>query len=153
MKQIELTEEHKTKLLEMCEVLFPEPEYSFWWEYEMYGRGLKQSFNDVLCVCHTFKKPIIKLYNGKEFKQTSNYFNIHWFEFCMTHLVDKIDNLWIKHVNYKCVGYDTTSYDWTNRPFLKIWNIVNTGHLKQHPVDYLYEEFKKLNKDIEPESL
>ena len=43
--------------------------------------------------------------------------DIHWFEFCMTYLAKKID-CDISH---------------------------NVIYLEKHPVDYLYEEFKKLN--------
>lgn len=121
MKPIELTEEHKSKLLEMCKVLFPEPEYSFWWEYEMYGRGLKQAFNDVLCVRHNFKKPIIEVYNGKEFKRSNNYFNIHWFEFCIKHLIPKLSNEIQSTIDIRML-------------FCELPN----------PVDYLYQKFKKI---------
>jgi hypothetical protein len=54
-----------------------------------------------------------------------NEFNIHWFEFCMTHLSTKIDSF--KNDSYLiCNGQ---SYD----------NAINSNH----PIDYLYEEFKK----------
>lgn len=126
MKQLELTEEHKSKLLEMCKILFPEPEFSFWWEYEMYGRGLKQEFNDVLCVSETLNPPINVGTEEKPYFRTNNYFNIHWFEFCINHLSKKV---------YTIDGKVMSGYTYF---------INNIRYTKKHPVDYLYEEFKKL---------
>lgn len=126
MKSIELTENHKSKLLEMCKVLFPEPEFYFWWEYEMYGRGLKQNFNDVLCVSETLNPPINVGTEEKPYFRTKNYFNIHWFEFCMTHLFEKI----------MVIPYYYES--------INDYIQMNGYFIYGHPVDYLYKEFKKL---------
>ena len=92
MNSIELTEEHKSKLLEMCETLFPKYDFTLdKWEFCFVTFGLKT----------------YSLYTE----------HIHWFEFCMTHLSEKID-CDLAH------------------------NII---YMKKHPIDYLYEEFKKLN--------
>ncbi len=94
MESIELTEEHRSKLLEMCRILFP----------EMFGLTIQD--NGYL--------------NYYEYKKHANYDDrFHWFEFCMTHLA-------------------------------RILMCKNTKHMQQlfmglkHPIDYLYEEFKKL---------
>ena len=120
MKSIELTEEHKSKLLEMCKNLFPEQE--FYWEYEMYGRGLKEDFNDVLQVYFKDKEA---------WKRNLFPFNIHWFEFCMTHLADKMLQLG-----------ELPNYD--NKLDYEFNSILQSSWWESHPVDYLYKEFKKL---------
>ena len=98
MKSIQLTEEHKSKLLEMCKILFP--------EYVIYPAD-----NDGFIEGEQW----VGDQNMGEDRPV-NEFNIHWFEFCMTHLSEKID-CDLAH------------------------NII---YMKKHPIDYLYEEFKKL---------
>jgi hypothetical protein len=98
MKNIELTEEHKVELLEMCKVLFP--------EYVIYladDDGFIEGEQWVGDQNMGEDRPV-------------NEFNIHWFEFCMTYLINKLE------LEYTSI-------------------IVLT---ENHPVDYLYEEFKKL---------
>jgi len=133
MKPIELTEKQKDQLLEMCKVLFPE--YSFSWEYEMYGRALKQEFNDVLAI-----------YPDKGWGT-----NIHWFEFIMGTLASKIDDLYCICNKEKLESKDDNIRitAWDRRPYHDLWSGFNFGALKPggHPVDYLYKEFKKLNND------
>lgn len=98
MKSIELTKEHKSKLLEMCKTLFPE-----WHEHcvEIDGNN----------------KTIIMFTNyvgGSEWGQII----IHWFEFCIIHLLPKF--------NFEP-------------------NILLNSDLKnKHLIDYLYEQFKKI---------
>lgn len=80
MKAIKLTEEHKSKLLEMCNKLFPE-----------YGDvQLLKSY------CATeydaTGSPYLRWYipfehNGKK---TTKLIEIHWFEFCLMHIVPKL---------------------------------------------------------------
>jgi hypothetical protein len=65
MKNIELTEGHKSKLLEMCKVLFPEYEWDF-------------SFLE--------REGNIKYWNN----EMKNAKFIHWFEFCFNYLCPKI---------------------------------------------------------------
>lgn len=65
MKSIQLTEEDKSKLLEMCKVLFPE-----------YTYGFENDFSDI---------GIMEYYTNVE-----DWKFIHWFEFCMTHLANEI---------------------------------------------------------------
>ncbi len=72
MKSIELTEEHKAKILEMCKVLFPKYDhYTFWSE-------------DFVGMYNTDEQ-------GKEVME--NNISIHWFEFCMTYLAYKLANI------------------------------------------------------------
>ena len=111
MKPIELTEEHKSKLLEMCKVLFPEYNWYIGFKtfYEQNGEGPYEEIN--LGYLHLLSFDILKyppIY-------------IHWFEFCMTHLAEKV-----------------FIQDESLNDYLLTFNV------SKHPVDYLYEEFKKL---------
>jgi hypothetical protein len=99
MKPIKLTEEHKSKLLEMCKVLFP-----------------KSKFKIIGCLLISFE------YNKVEGDE-----EIHWFEFCMTHLTTKLYN--ISHLKNESSIKQLRGY---------ICQEVD------HPIDYLYQEFKKL---------
>ena len=98
MKNIELTEDHKSKLLEMCNKLF--------WNGCMNKNDFRE--NNILLIAI-----------DKNYKYNHKILKIHWFEFCMTHLS-------------------------------RVLMCKNTKHMQQlfmglkHPVDYLYEEFKKL---------
>lgn len=111
MKNIKLTEDHKSKLLEMCKVLFLEyPEIRFKENHILLYN--KDTFNN------------IKNQLGKEFENIllQDYecdIKIHWFEFCMTHLARMLMCKNTKHMQQLFMGL-------------------------KHPVDYLYEEFKKL---------
>lgn len=124
MKSIELTKEHKAKLLEMCKVLFPG--YTGWSWDANYPLTLQYFSNNIV-------------------KRS------HWFEFCITHLWIKIfpdkkgmmfgkpctmSNS-IQHYNYLIhwlAGYDENYFG--KKVNLKTY----------YPVDYLYKEFKKLKK-------
>ncbi len=101
MKNIELTKEHKSKLLEMCRTLFPE-----------YDFGLDK-----------WKQPFVSL--GLKTKDLYEE-HIHWFEFCICWLATSIYNK--RKINHFSIleyrGFLCQSVD--------------------HPVDFLYEEFKKL---------
>lgn len=112
MKSIELTEEHKSKLLEMCKVLFPNDKVDY------------------------IQDDTIKfLTNYHEKKHTDNpkitfggwdeILHIHWFEFCMTHLFNK---LIVEKYGYMSIS------DAISNGYYIIYN--------QNPVDYLYSEFK-----------
>jgi len=108
MKSIELTEYHKSKLLEMCTKLFPK--------------------NKLDSLQFGTLKFLINYYEKKDpnnskitFGGWDKIIEIHWFEFCMTHLCDKI-----------------FIHDESLNEFLLTFNV------DKHPIDYLYEEFKKL---------
>ena len=109
MKNIEINEKQKENLLEMCKELFPK--YDFRINKPLFSN------NESLSTVQFGKKS--KTVYGKE---------IHWFEFCMTHLKDKLQDK-LEKVNKLDYNYQMKSYDsW--------W--------ESHPIDYLYEEFKKL---------
>ena len=118
MKSIQLTEEHKSKLLEMCKILFPE--YFFDEEGEDYYIDENNIIN--------FLIPI----KENEFKGGE----IHWFEFCMTWLSHKIifnPNNKLSACNHNHAGLLEST--------MSIFYGEKHGI---HPVDYLYEEFLKL---------
>lgn len=111
MKSIDITEERRTKLLEMCKVLFPE------YTIQLNINGLEYG---------TF----IVLNNGENI--------IHWFEFCMTFLVNKIyypDNNGKRDTRQKIEYFFFQT-------FIDTIEGATSGY--KHPVDYLYKEFLKL---------
>lgn len=118
MKAIELSEEHKKKLLEMCKVLFA--------EYLPVDLELKPQYDG----CEYY---LIFKYMEKDM------FHIHWFEFCMTHLMYKL------------------SYEFSKIPkfselkpiHLELWELNKGNYFTKHPIDYLYSEFTKLQNDKE----
>ena len=106
MKSIELTKDHKSKLLEMCKELFP--------EYVIYPAD-----NDGFIEGEQW----VGDQNMGEDRPV-NEFNIHWFEFCMTELRYKLNEV-------------------QNKKYYRIEDVYQeTTNI--HSVDYLYEEFKKL---------
>lgn len=109
MKSIELTKKHKDKLLKMCNNLFISDNSPY-----------IDNNNNVV---------IWNLSKGIEAEYSVA---IHWFEFCMTHLVDKLYN----DEKYRdCSGYDCN---------LHVELTLAMLNHKMHPVDCLYEEFKKI---------
>lgn len=106
MKSIELTVNHKSKLLEMCNKLFCEKQSEF--------KKVEWSDNCSLTLQFYFTDEVC--------------WYSHWFEFCMTHLINRINYPKNKVNNLALI----TTYD-----------IVN---FKAHPVDYLYSQFKLINK-------
>lgn len=121
MKSLELTEAHKSKLLEMCEKLFPESNWAM-------------STQNGTCGMHAPKESQEFVYEG------TNPYNfpisiIHWFEFCLTYLMYRL--------SYEfCKPKQNISSD---RPIhIELWELNKGDYFKKHPVDYLYEEFLKL---------
>lgn len=129
MNPITLTELQKSKLLEMCKELFPE-----------YNRKyLKKEFNKLLkygnykpqkpqwCIGNDDKIYLQLFYTLYE-DMSYELIEIHWFEFCMTYLVNKIPNakLFILALRGK-----------------KSAGLTNNKYKENHPVDYLYEQFLK----------
>lgn len=141
MQSITLTQAHKSKLLEMCKVLFPEYVHCKINDDSRILFLTKETFN--------INKKFETAYPNEDYNYTiedvseDEYdLNFHWFEFCMTHLAEKIlDN--------------TREYDEGNFPSelemfrgticykLNIDAFKNEDS-ENHPVDYLYNEFKKL---------
>lgn len=116
MKALTLTKEHKSKLLEICKTLFP--------EYTIIQFGNQSNY-------YLESEEILDFYNDKE------NFLIHWFEFCMTHLSYKLQ----KELNKVVKDNERISLYHRNDP---IFHTYGKDILYLHPVDYLYEEFKKL---------
>ena len=149
MKNIELTEDHKSKLLKMCKELFPE--FNEWRYGKVTSEGnLEDFYNKTKDLSwqdrEKYEQSCDFLWIEKDFKyehdddiERSETWVIHWFEFVMTHLCDKIST---KLTNEMCTGmpqyYDESEkLDWNSQSLISM--------LKEcHPIDYLYEEFKKL---------
>lgn len=113
MKSIELTEEHRSKLLEMCNSLFPEYKIQF---STILSTWKHINELEVLTVIHK-----------------NNWKSIHWFEFCMTHLARSIGNsgkIFNDPVSdsTELLSSMIMKQEWSN---------------KYHPVDYLYELWKQ----------
>lgn len=129
MKPIELKEEHKSKLLEMCKELFPEHP----------NLRVRDSMEDF---CMNQDNCFIELQeSGRNTKEDTI---IHWFEFCMFYLSKKI----FKEL-YKLKGkkdpnnknYIGTMYDKQGAHNCYISMITKHG---EHAIGYLYSEFLKL---------
>ena len=131
MTSIKLTEEHKSNLLEMCKVLFPE--YNEWRYGKVTAEGnLEDFYNKTKNLSWEDKKKYEQscdfLWIEKDFKyehdddiERSETWVIHWFELCIIELY----------------------------PILKINGTISYHSLirgDNHIVDALYEEFKKFKK-------
>lgn len=179
MKQIELTDLHKSKLLEMCKVLFPKEYIDFgsFYTSEVGAEYVGLDYLDVTSVNH--KIPCMKSgfrlnpprdKNGDSFKKFQDGFcsntkegqigfmvdeggnilqdsqnydeiyveGIHWFEFCMTHLAEKILNPNPNNPNRGLVD-KFKDFFWKVNLFAMVSN-----EKVQHPIDYLYGQFKQL---------
>ena len=124
MKQIELTKEQQNKLLEMCKKLFPEYKHVTFQQDAIMGAGWEYDFNNIC-----FSDISEKIFDIK--------LNIHWFEFCMTHLVIKLKSY--NHLKEASPLQRLNFYNF-------YWDVSNNELTKVHPVDYLYKIFKKLKE-------
>ena len=114
MKNIELTEEHKSKLLEMCKILFP----------EIKSIVLQENLGTLT------------------FDQLQQ---IHWFEFCMTHLFYALYENW-RREDINCVtDFHLDIHNYYLNDFVDNKEI-HKNYEKYHPINYLYNKFKKLQK-------
>ena len=117
MVAIELTKKHKEKLLEMCKTLFPNV------------LDVPDKIDEDLSLNTTFINIRNEVYLNKgtpNEEYISNDYSIHWFEFCLTHLRYKLN---LSGNDYHTIGDVYFSNDLLDGV---------------HPVDYLYEQFKKL---------
>ena len=140
MKPLELTNKQKDKLLEMTKKLFSEYnniQFSFYSdEYFSDKWSDTPSFGDIL----SFSREDIK--TGRNV-----LINIHWFEFCMTwlpkalitHKVNKYQPGINIDINF--INIDGSMQDDYNE---LVANVLYEQFKMKHPVDYLYEEFKKI---------
>ena len=150
MKAIKLTEEHQNKLLEMCKALFPELEkkaqkgYKEWRKsHTEEGLGRVDGFwiNGAGMVMCSY--PIDYDYH-KHLLGTRSECSIHWFEFCMTHLVTKLRSC--NYVPEQTPKQLNEEYFHRKMAFYNFyWDVSNHQMTQTHPIDYLYEEFKKLS--------
>jgi hypothetical protein len=114
-KKLKLTEVQKSRLLEMCNKLFPE--YDVRLTYQLHNR----------------KDLFIQF--GK--KESDKYeFEFHWFEFCMGDLTNKLYKLFFTAMGEENILWDLLVKESFYTQVLH--------HKTLHPVDYLYENFKKL---------
>lgn len=121
MKALQLTEKQKEMLLEMAKTMFPEYKYF----------NLHDGVCD-LCTENTLDFAKIE-------KPTWNAWQrIHWFEFCITYLSDKILYLKSKSLS-RCKLNHSEMLMEIMKNFYKEDSI--------HPIDYLYEQFNKLMWD------
>lgn len=144
MKNIEINEKQKAMLLEMCKVLFPE--FNEWRYGKVTAEGNLEDFynktKDLLWQDREkYEQSCDFLWIEKDFKyehdddiERSETWVIHWFEFCMTHLVNKIQIQTNKN-------YLTSICGSIN---LVASNNSDNNYKWNHPIDYLYKEFKKL---------
>ena len=114
MKNIELTKDHKSKLLEMCKVLFPKNKVD------------SLQFGTIKFLINYYERKDIN--NSKiTFGGWDEVIEIHWFEFCIFYLIDKIFN------------EDQEEAYLSNKDFYK--GGLSFGD--EHPIDILYNEFQK----------
>lgn len=109
MQSLDLSKEQKDKLVEMCIKLFPEYKHI--------------QLADGSC---DFCLPSTLLLSTNIEPRHNSWILIHWFEFCLTHLFNKL----MVMPN----GYES----------IEDYISVNSYFIFGHPVDYLYYEFKKL---------
>ena len=131
MESIKLTKKQKNKLLEMCKAFFPEL------QKKAYNKSLL-FYKDKDYACGFYITGNNNIGCSYPICEDDDSFHHHlfehisWFEFCMTHLFKKIFG--DKDLNKYSKGpIDTTDYE---------CNIIDM--FENHPVDYLYDEFKKL---------
>ena len=118
MNSIQLTSEHKIKLAEMCRALFPE-----YINLEFNNNNLCFLTQETFDIALEFETSGVN--KDYDFKVSDLYLEeydieIHWFEFCMTHLTDKV---------------------FTND---ESYNNFLLSFTNSHPIDYLYTEFQKI---------
>lgn len=141
MNSIQLTWRHKKKLLKMCEELFPQ-----------YNRfiGFYKTEDEIFYKEKIYKFNLLHLIGDEDIQI------IHWFEFTMSYLQSAINNIYVeKYIkSAERIAFEANNYPeglpsnwleiWEQRPLIQIWSKYNSGYPKQHPVDYLYEQFLKL---------
>lgn len=138
MKSIVLTEEQKKQLLEMANKLFPKYKFSF--HHHDDGILTKDKSFDNYLPGFLFGWEICENGEYSEYYHDAKIF-LHWFEFCMTHLLDKI-SLMYDDFAYKLVKESKINYlDGTIATGLQIGVIKG-----ENPIDILYKYFKKLKQ-------
>lgn len=131
MNNIEITEEQKVKLLKMSNTLFKGTIIN---GYSI--DRIVMSNQQGSCGMHSRQENQVFVYIAEQMGFPIDI--IHWFEFCMTHLVEKILNPKPNNPNrglqerFKEFFWETNLY------------AMKCNKESLHPIDYLYNEFKKL---------
>lgn len=141
MESIELTLEHKSKIMEMCSVLFPEygePHGHLTFHHHDDGKPDHNNPPNYLPgFLFGFKS------NGEDgdLYDTASTF-IHWFEFCTVYLLKRIwERMEKYHENHIYRGLAIFK-----RHTVSLQSDLLIGCFSaSHPVDYIYEKFKTLN--------
>ena len=143
IKPIILTEEHKIKLIEMCNVLFSEYKSIELWGFNSYDDFCRLGGNEKIDNCIYFypeKLPLNKKnpprIDWDNVQKTNIPITIHWFEFCMMHLAPKI-------IYPLYISKDANS-DEGGQLGMELFGNTILYHPKEHPVEYLYKQFLKL---------
>lgn len=136
MKPITLSEDQKTKLLEMVKSLFPEYKHVSWDNQQLdLGSYLGwEEVNQFRISNHIFLSKL-------EESPFDDGIFVHWFEFVMTHLQHRI----YLQLPTAFVGIDT----WCNSLIGNLYAYFTDDRSLSHPIDYLYEQFKKLENGKE----
>lgn len=136
MRNLKLDPSHRTKLLEMAKALFSEYNSV---SVQSYYKGKYTTFTEGI----EFKTDKISF----PYKAMGNIdpFIAHkymdWFEFCMTELAEKIYNPNPLKV-CRALEQKICNFYWSMNLYWS--NPRSTNPNVKHPIDYLYDEFKKL---------
>lgn len=127
MKGLNLTPKQKERLLEMANKLFPE-----------YSRNKKTDYGGI--VFHHLDDHPGMLFGFKNDGSDSDTYKsaslfIHWFEFCISYL--------LKEISMKRTTFILNSSQFNSFYLNSLMDCLIYDNPK-HPVDYLYEQFKKL---------
>jgi hypothetical protein len=132
MIPIELTQDHKDKLLKMAKKLFPKYVYI--------------TFSEGTCDLCNYTGNIL-LHKSTRWNDWSQ---VHWFEFCLFHLNRRIQQkLDIYTPENGFMTADTGEEAWFDyqAELINDWLYYQhtNGRFGLHPVDYLYEQFQKID--------
>lgn len=127
MTSIQLTEQHKSKLLEMCKSLFPEIKHWFFDEQMLDIGSYIAGVNENRVSNHLFLSKMEKA-------PFDDGIFIHWFEFCTIFIMEKLSR---DGGGKEFSDYISICFRYT----FPSWDLI---HPIIHPVDYLYDKFKEL---------
>lgn len=113
MNPIKLTDLHTCKLVEMCKYFFPEYK---WIQTKPHQESIIQ-----LC------------------KNAEDRVEFHWFEFCMTRLINELA---FRNISSDFLG-DCEFEEFRMKCINEIFKDKSSNEII-HPIDYLYEQFKQL---------
>lgn len=128
MNSIQLTQEQKDKLLEMSNELFKDIE-----NFKYVSMCDQQQRHGIHCSEESKQFVSISIQDGFIFPICC----IHWFEFCMIHLLDKLSEDDYIYQEVKNHEPEVNYLDGTIATGLQL-RLINK---KMHPVDYLYRKF------------